>query len=237
MPKMTLTEQDQALLLLLPQRKAGAVLHRLMGKPCTLDPAAETAFLDISGRAEERERGLRRDRERKRDIKGRKSPGSPAGNPPESQRRPPPLSSPPPLSPAPPISTPPIIPPASSATAPGGEEGLARVMRLYLDRVNPAPSPLCLELLASYADTLSPEVVEAAICEAIDGGKASWAYIKAILRKKQALGVRCAEDLNRMEAERADSRLRGDEAAPRKQYKTVVIDGEEVDVEVRGNAR
>ena len=105
----------------------------------------------------------------------------------------------------------------------------------YLDRINPTPSPLSLGELRDFAVTMGAAVCKRAFDIALDNRKTSWAYIRAILRDKQNLGVRCLADWDALEAEREARNSREEApAAPSrpKRYETRVIDGREVDVEV-----
>lgn len=75
----------------------------------------------------------------------------------------------------------------------------------YLDRVNPMASRASLEELAGFESTMGTAVCQRAIDIALDERKASWSYIRAILRDKQAKGVRSLADWGRVETERGKS--------------------------------
>lgn len=79
---------------------------------------------------------------------------------------------------------------------------LAAVMSAYLDKINPNPSQTSLEELKAYTESMGAAVCLRAIDAALDAGKASWNYIRAILRTKQSQGVRCLADWDRLEAQR-----------------------------------
>lgn len=69
----------------------------------------------------------------------------------------------------------------------------------YLDRVNPSASPASLEELRAFAETMGDAVCRRAIDIALDSRKATWPYIRAILRDKQSRGVRCLADWDRLD--------------------------------------
>lgn len=70
----------------------------------------------------------------------------------------------------------------------------AAVCADFLDRINPTASQNCLEELASFAETMGEAVCRRAFDIALDAKKATWPYIRAILRDKQAKGVKCLAD-------------------------------------------
>lgn len=72
----------------------------------------------------------------------------------------------------------------------------------YLDRVNPMASQASLEELAGFESAMGTAVCQRAIDVALDERKASWSYIRAILRDKQAKGVRSLADWDALEAKR-----------------------------------
>lgn len=78
----------------------------------------------------------------------------------------------------------------------------ARVRADYLDRVNPAASPSSLEELGAFAEDLGEAVCRRAIDVALDAKKATWPYIRAILRDKQARGVKSLADWDTLEGRR-----------------------------------
>lgn len=91
--------------------------------------------------------------------------------------------------------------PAGGDTAPA-DPGLARVMNLYLDRVNALPSPACIDELKAFAGSLGADVCCHAINIALDDNKASWSYIRAILQSYHRDGIRTLKDIQRREAAR-----------------------------------
>lgn len=76
----------------------------------------------------------------------------------------------------------------------------ASVLADYLNRVNPSASQASLDELRGYAERMGPDVCRRAIDIALDSKKATWPYIRAILRDKQARGVRCLADWDALEA-------------------------------------
>ena len=97
---------------------------------------------------------------------------------------------------------------ADAGNAPAGEEPpaadpeLAKVMDLYLNRVNALPSPDCIDELKSYTKLLGADVCCRAINIALDDKKASWSYIKGILASYSRDGVRSLADVQEREARR-----------------------------------
>jgi DnaD/phage-associated family protein len=83
---------------------------------------------------------------------------------------------------------------------------LGRVMAFFLDRINPAPSPTCIDLLRQYTDSLSADVVLHALEIAIDERKTAWSYIQAILSQYERDGVRDMDGVKRREQERQQRR-------------------------------
>lgn len=81
----------------------------------------------------------------------------------------------------------------------GGDTKAAAVIADYLDRVNPAASPASLEELSGYARRMGEAVCKRAFDVALDSKKATWPYIRAILRDKEARGVKCLADWDRLE--------------------------------------
>ncbi|MGM9601437.1 MAG: DnaD domain protein [Faecousia sp.] len=99
---------------------------------------------------------------------------------------------------------------ADAGNAPAGEESapppadpdLAKVINLYLNRVNALPSSSCIEELKSYTKLLGADVCCKAIEVALDDKKSSWSYIKAILQSYSRDGVRSLADVQEREARR-----------------------------------
>lgn len=91
------------------------------------------------------------------------------------------------------------------------------------------------ELAVSYEVDGQKVTLTPSIDVALDEGKMNWSYIRGILRQRQRQGVTCLADWNRLELEREQTK-RNETSPPapkRKQYKTMIIEGEEVDVEVK----
>ena len=78
---------------------------------------------------------------------------------------------------------------------------VAEVISDYLDRINPSASSASLDELRGYAEAMGAAVCKRAFDIALDSKKANWPYIRAILRDKQARGVRCLADWDALEAE------------------------------------
>ena len=98
-----------------------------------------------------------------------------------------------------------IYTPVSPAHARENPE-LGRVMSFFLDRINPAPSPTCIDLLKQYTASLSADVVLHALEIAIDERKTAWSYIQAILSQYERDGVRDMDGVKRREQERQQRR-------------------------------
>lgn len=85
---------------------------------------------------------------------------------------------------------------------PVANAAIASVISDYLNRINPAASPICLEELSGYAEELGEAVCKRAINVALDAKKTTWSYIRAILRDKQQRGVKCLADWDALEEDR-----------------------------------
>lgn len=98
----------------------------------------------------------------------------------------------------------------------GAEERqkVSAVVSDYLNRINPAASRTCLEELACFARELGPEVCRRAFDIAIDGKKATWPYIRAILRDKQSRGIKCLADWEAAENTRGAQSTQQDQSLP-----------------------
>ena len=83
---------------------------------------------------------------------------------------------------------------------------LAAVVDAYRNRINPTPSPSSMDELKGYVQSMGRECCIRAIDAAVDAGKASWTYVRAILRSKASQGVRCIADWERTEKEREEAR-------------------------------
>ena len=204
---MTLTEQDQALLKMLSAKQAGAVIHRLLGVEVSLDKRSETAYLAIENGVNRR--GKDRQRKRKQCGNSLENPQKVRGISVESHKSTPPFLPPSSFPPTPPLSSPPYNPPTTTTAASADEAGIGEVMGLFLDRVNAAPSPLCMDELSAFTKALSAPVVKKAICYAIDKDKTSWSYIKAMLQNYRRNGVTSLEALEQWEESRERSKKHG----------------------------
>ena len=96
-----------------------------------------------------------------------------------------------------------------SGRAGAQESPAAVVARAYLDRVNPMASQASLEELSAYVVTMGAECCLRAIDIALDEKRASWSYIRAILRDKAQRGVRCIADWDALEAKREEAKQNG----------------------------
>lgn len=87
---------------------------------------------------------------------------------------------------------------------------LSEVMSFYMDRINPQPSPLSIEEIKTFLESLEPEVVIHAMQIALDERKTSWSYIKGILRRYRSSGLttmqRVEESERQAEAQKSAGR-------------------------------
>lgn len=72
----------------------------------------------------------------------------------------------------------------------------------YADRVNPMASSMCLAELEAFERAMGTDVCKRAIDTALDERKTAWSYIRGILRAKQAQGVKCLADWDKLEEKR-----------------------------------
>ncbi len=79
------------------------------------------------------------------------------------------------------------------------EKESSRAMAFFLDRINPSPSSTLVRELLDYIEELSDDVVLHALEIANDSGKASWNYIKAILNRYRAEGLKTVDAVLRSE--------------------------------------
>ena len=89
-------------------------------------------------------------------------------------------------------------------TPPTEDNDLPRVMTFFLDRVNPSPSPLCLDSLKQYTAALGADVVLHALSIALDERKTGWSYIQAILARYERDGLRDMEAVLQAEQKRKE---------------------------------
>lgn len=92
---------------------------------------------------------------------------------------------------------------ANTMRAPAHDPVIAAVMTAFMDKINPTPSPTCLEELKAFAEQMGQECCIRAMDIALDAKKANWNYIRAILRSKLQQGVKCAADWDAIEAKRS----------------------------------
>ena len=105
------------------------------------------------------------------------------------------------------------------------QNDLARVMTFFMDRINPTPSGMCVEMLKSYTANLGADVVLHAFGIAIDEHKTGWSYIKAILSRYEREGLRTLEAVLQSE-QRHDAGKEPQETPPKpkKQERPVDMD-------------
>ena len=89
-------------------------------------------------------------------------------------------------------------------SSPDGDDNraLAAVMSAYLDKINATPSQTSIDELKGYVDVMGAECCLRAFDIALDAKKATWPYIRGILRSKQSQGVRCLADWDALEEKR-----------------------------------
>ena len=88
------------------------------------------------------------------------------------------------------------------------DPAIAKVMSVYMDRINPTPSQICVDELSGFARELGAEVCIHAMSVALDEKKTQWSYIRAILRGYRDDGVRCLADIQTREEKRGKNRAR-----------------------------
>ena len=88
------------------------------------------------------------------------------------------------------------------------DPSFAQVMRVYMDRINPTPSQICVDELSGFARELGAEVCIHAMSVALDEKNTKWSYIRAILRGYRDDGVRCLADIQAREEKRGKNRAR-----------------------------
>lgn len=81
-------------------------------------------------------------------------------------------------------------------------EAVSAVMSAYLDKINPMISEQARDELIGYIDAMGAECCLRAFDISIDAKKASWPYIRSILRTKLSQGVHCLSDWDRVETSR-----------------------------------
>lgn len=77
--------------------------------------------------------------------------------------------------------------------------GHSAVISAYRNRINPSASQYSIEELTAYAQVMGDDVCLRAMDIALDSKKATWPYIRGILRKWQSLGVKCLADIERLD--------------------------------------
>lgn len=86
---------------------------------------------------------------------------------------------------------------------------VAAVLADYLNRINPSASPYSLDELRGYAEEMGEAVCKRAFDIALDNKKATWRYVRAILRDKLSRGVKCLADWDALEEKRESGKSGG----------------------------
>ncbi len=76
------------------------------------------------------------------------------------------------------------------------------VLAAYANKINACPSEMVLGELRGFVETMGQDCCLRAIDIALDEKKATWSYIKGVLKAKQAQGVRCLADWDKVDAAR-----------------------------------
>lgn len=88
-----------------------------------------------------------------------------------------------------------------SEETPEAGNDLGRVMSYYMDKINPTPSPICLDLLKGYTESLGADVILHAFGIALDERKTGWSYIQGILQHYERDGLKTMDAVLRAEQE------------------------------------
>lgn len=72
----------------------------------------------------------------------------------------------------------------------------------YANRINPTASERSIAELEAFERAMGTDVCKRAIDTALDERKTTWSYIRGILRAKQAQGVKCLADWDKLEEKR-----------------------------------
>lgn len=83
-----------------------------------------------------------------------------------------------------------------------GPDPVAAVITAYMDKVNPTPSQIAISELSGFVKTMGAACCLRAIDIALDEKKATWSYIRGILRAKHAQGVKSLSDWDKADAAR-----------------------------------
>lgn len=81
------------------------------------------------------------------------------------------------------------------------EEEKSIAVSAYLEKVSPSLSSQSQGDLSNFEDQLGTEVCLHAFDVALDNGKNSWSYIKAILQRWSTAGVKCLADVEALEVQ------------------------------------
>lgn len=101
-------------------------------------------------------------------------------------------------------------PPTPLTTETESENAVSAVLADYMSRINPSASQASLDELRGYAEEMGDAVCKRAFDIALDSKKATWPYIRAILRDKQSKGVKCLADWDAFEKKREKQAPQGE---------------------------
>lgn len=76
----------------------------------------------------------------------------------------------------------------------------------YYDRINAQASPRSMQELLAFEKAMGKAVCSRAMDIALDNRKATWSYIRAILQRWSAAGVKCVADIDELEQKREQDR-------------------------------
>ncbi len=85
---------------------------------------------------------------------------------------------------------------------------MGTVMNLYMDHIQAYPSPMHVDALKNYVQSLSAEVVEHAINKALDANVLKFSYINAILQSYAQKKVTNIAQAKQVDQEYLDSKQR-----------------------------
>lgn len=76
------------------------------------------------------------------------------------------------------------------------------VLSAYANKINPCPSEMAIAELRSFVESMGQDCCLRAIDIALDEKKASWSYIRGILKAKRDQGVKCLADWDLVDEQR-----------------------------------
>lgn len=89
------------------------------------------------------------------------------------------------------------------------DPAVAAVMSAYMDRINPNVSEQLVAEMLGFLQVMGQECCLRAIQIAQDERKTQWSYVRGILRAKQAQGVRCLADWDKIDDARERRKQNG----------------------------